>query len=188
MSQKSFRALGVSADVAQALAARDINMPFPIQELVIPAALTGADVLAKAPTGSGKTFAFGLPIVERADASAPTPTALVLVPTRELASQVAEELYFVAKPKRLRVAAAYGGASIASQSKRLRGAHIVVATPGRLQDLVERRLVKLDSCPDAHPRRGRPHARHGLQASGREDRPSPARRAADDALLGDARR
>ena len=145
MSQKSFRALGVSADVAQALAARDINMPFPIQELVIPAALTGADVLAKAPTGSGKTFAFGLPIVERADASAPTPTALVLVPTRELASQVAEELYFVAKPKRLRVAAAYGGASIASQSKRLRGAHIVVATPGRLQDLVERRLIKLDS-------------------------------------------
>ncbi|MET0937724.1 MAG: DEAD/DEAH box helicase [Gaiellaceae bacterium] len=145
MSQKSFRALGVSADVAQVLVARDINMPFPIQELVIPAALTGADVLAKAPTGSGKTFAFGLPIVERADASAPTPTALVLVPTRELASQVAEELYAVAKPKRLRVAAAYGGASIASQSKRLRGAHIVVATPGRLQDLVERRLVKLDS-------------------------------------------
>ena len=144
MSQKSFRALGVSADVAQALAARDINTPFPIQELVIPDALTGADVLAKAPTGSGKTFAFGLPIVERADATAPTPTALVLVPTRELASQVAEELYFVAKPKRLRVAAAYGGASISSQSKRLRGAHIVIATPGRLQDLVERRLVKLD--------------------------------------------
>ena len=144
MSQKSFRALGVSADVAQALAARDIHMPFPIQELVVPQALKGVDVLAKAPTGSGKTFAFGLPIVERADPAAPTPTALVLVPTRELASQVAEELYFVAKPKGLRVAAAYGGAPISSQSKRLRGAHIVVATPGRLQDLVERRLVKLD--------------------------------------------
>jgi len=144
LSQKSFRALGVSAEVTQALAARDITMPFPIQELVIPDALTGADVLAKAPTGSGKTFAFGLPIVERVDAAAPTPTALVLVPTRELASQVAEELYFIAKPKRLRVAAAYGGASISSQSKRVRGAHIVVATPGRLQDLVERRLVKLD--------------------------------------------
>jgi superfamily II DNA/RNA helicase len=134
----------VSADVAQALAARDIAMPFPIQELVIPHALTGVDVLAKAPTGSGKTFAFGLPIVELADPAAPTPTALVLVPTRELASQVAEELAAVARPKRLRVAAAYGGASIASQSKRLRGAHIVVATPGRLQDLVERRLVRLD--------------------------------------------
>jgi superfamily II DNA/RNA helicase len=144
LSQKSFRALGVSADVAQALAARDIHMPFPIQELVIPDALAGVDVLAKAPTGSGKTFAFGLPIVERISPDAPAPSALILVPTRELASQVAEELYFVAKPKGLRVAAAYGGAPISSQSKRLRGAHIVVATPGRLQDLVERRLVKLD--------------------------------------------
>jgi superfamily II DNA/RNA helicase len=144
LSQKSFRALGVSADVAQALAARDIDTPFPIQELVIPDALTGADVLAKAPTGSGKTFAFGLPLVERINPAAPAPSALVLVPTRELASQVTDELAAVARPKRLRVAAAYGGAPISSQSKRLRGAHIVVATPGRLQDLVERRLVKLD--------------------------------------------
>jgi superfamily II DNA/RNA helicase len=144
LSQNSFRALGVSADVAQALAARDIDTPFPIQELVIPDALTGADVLAKAPTGSGKTFAFGLPLVERINPAAPAPSALVLVPTRELASQVADELAAVARPKRLRVAAAYGGAPISSQSKRLRGAHIVVATPGRLQDLVERRLVKLD--------------------------------------------
>jgi ATP-dependent RNA helicase RhlE len=144
LSQQSFRALGVSADVAQVLAARDVHMPFPIQELVIPDALAGADVLAKAPTGSGKTFAFGLPLVERISSGAPAPSALILVPTRELASQVAEELYFLAKPKRLRVAAAYGGVPISSQSKRLRGAHIVVATPGRLQDLVERRLVKLD--------------------------------------------
>ena len=148
MSQKSFRALGVSADVAQALAARDINMPFPIQELVIPAALTGVDVLAKAPTGSGKTFAFGLPIVELADPAAPTPTALVLVPTRELASQVAEELYFVAKPKRLRVAAAYGGASISSQSKRLRGAHIVVATPGPPPGSRRAAARQARRCPD----------------------------------------
>ncbi len=144
MSQQSFHALGVSADVAQVLAARDIHMPFPIQELVIPDALTGVDVLAKAPTGSGKTLAFGLPIVERISPSAPAPSALILVPTRELASQVADELEAIARPKRLRVAAAYGGAPISSQSKRLRGAHIVVATPGRLQDLVERRLVKLD--------------------------------------------
>jgi ATP-dependent RNA helicase RhlE len=144
LSQQSFRALGVSADVVQVLAARDIHMPFPIQELVIPDALTGVDVLAKAPTGSGKTFAFGLPIVERIGPNDPAPSALVLVPTRELASQVADELEAIARPKRLRVAAAYGGAPISSQSKRLRGAHIVVATPGRLQDLIERRLVKLD--------------------------------------------
>ena len=73
-----------------------------------------ADVLAKAPTGSGKTFAFGLPIVELADPAAPTPTALVLVPTRELASQVAEELYFVAKPKRLNRSSAQTAAPIAT--------------------------------------------------------------------------
>jgi superfamily II DNA/RNA helicase len=144
LSKQSFLALGVSAHVAQALAARDIHMPFPIQELVIPDALAGIDVLAKAPTGSGKTLAFGLPLVERIDRSAPAPSALVLVPTRELASQVADELEAIARPKHLRVAAAYGGAPISSQSKRLRGAHIVVATPGRLQDLVERRLVKLE--------------------------------------------
>ncbi len=143
MSKKSFRALGVSAEVVQVLAARGIHDPFPIQALVIPDALAGRDVLAKAPTGSGKTFAFGLPLVERADPTAATPSVLVLVPTRELASQVADELEALARPKRLRVAAAYGGAPISSQSKRLRGAHIVVATPGRLQDLVERRLVDL---------------------------------------------
>jgi superfamily II DNA/RNA helicase len=144
LSQQSFRALGVSADVVQALAARHIHEPFPIQTVVIPDALTGVDVLAKSPTGSGKTLAFGLSLVERADPDGAVPSALVLVPTRELAAQVAEELAAVARPKRLRVAAAYGGAPISSQSKRLRGAHIVVATPGRLQDLVDRRLVKLD--------------------------------------------
>ena len=134
----------MSADVVQALAAQHIFTPFPIQTLVIPDALAGNDVLAKAPTGSGKTFAFGLPIVERTDPAGPTPAVLVLVPTRELAAQVADELGAIGRPKRLRVAAAYGGAPISSQSKRLRGAHIVVATPGRLQDLVERRLVSLD--------------------------------------------
>jgi ATP-dependent RNA helicase RhlE len=144
LPQQSFSALGVSANVVQALAARDIHAPFPIQRLVIPDALEGVDVLAKSPTGSGKTLAFGLPIIERLDASGPVPSALVLVPTRELAAQVADELEAIAGPKRLRVAAAYGGAPISSQSKRLRGAHIVVATPGRLQDLIERRLVNLD--------------------------------------------
>ena len=143
MSQ-SFRALGVSAEVAQALEERNITTPFPIQALVLPDAFAGLDVLAKAPTGSGKTFAFGLPIVERIKAADGEPSALVLVPTRELCSQVAGELELIGKSKRLRVAAVYGGAPIASQSKRARGAHVLVATPGRLQDLVERRLVSLD--------------------------------------------
>ena len=101
-------------------------------------------MLAKAPTGSGKTFAFGLPIIERATPADGEPSALVLVPTRELCAQVAGELEPLAKKKKLRVAAVYGGATISSQSKRARGAHVLIATPGRLQDLVERRLVSLD--------------------------------------------
>jgi superfamily II DNA/RNA helicase len=142
---ESFEALGVSAPVAQALAARDIVAPFRIQTLVLPDALAGRDVLAKAPTGSGKTIAFGLPVVERIDRGAKAPAALVLVPTRELALQVAEELETFAPAKGLKVALAYGGAPVRRQAEQLKGAHIVVATPGRLQDLVERRLVSLDA-------------------------------------------
>ena len=143
MSQ-SFRALGVSAEVAHALEQRGIATPFPIQALVLPDALAGLDVLAKAPTGSGKTLAFGLPIVERTKAADGLPSVLILVPTRELAAQVAGELELIGKSKGLHAAAVYGGAPIASQSKRARGAHVLIATPGRLQDLVERRLISLD--------------------------------------------
>jgi superfamily II DNA/RNA helicase len=141
---QSFPDLGVSPQIASALEQRGITMPFPIQALVLPDALAGLDVLAKAPTGSGKTYAFGLPVVERTTPADGEPSVLVLVPTRELASQVAGELESIGKPKGLRVAAVYGGAPISSQSKRARGAHVLVATPGRLQDLIERRLVNLD--------------------------------------------
>jgi ATP-dependent RNA helicase RhlE len=141
LSQQSFRALGVSDEVAQALAARDITYPFPIQALVLREAFAGSDLLAKAPTGSGKTLAFGLPIVERGGRG--LPSALVLVPTRELATQVSDELGRIAKPKGLHVAAVYGGAPIGAQQKRAREANVLVATPGRLQDLIDRRMVKL---------------------------------------------
>jgi superfamily II DNA/RNA helicase len=141
---QQFSALGVSAPVVQALAAGGITSPFQIQDRVVPEALRGADVLAKSPTGSGKTLAFALPIVELIEPGEAAPAALVLVPTRELASQVAEELRFVGVPKRLRVAVAYGGAPLGAQAKKLRGAELLVATPGRLQDLVERKLVSLD--------------------------------------------
>jgi superfamily II DNA/RNA helicase len=144
MSEHSFRALGVCADVEAVLAARAITAPFPIQSLVVPAALSGADVLAKSPTGSGKTLAFGLPLVERAATGGGTPRALVLVPTRELAAQVAADLEPIAAAKGLRVLAVYGGTRIAGQSKRLAGAHLVVATPGRMLDLLERRIAKVD--------------------------------------------
>jgi superfamily II DNA/RNA helicase len=143
MSQ-SFGALGVSAEVEQALAARGIVEPFRIQSLVVPDALEGRDILGQAPTGSGKTLAFALPIVELVSAGEPAPVALVLAPTRELALQVTEELTLVGKPKGIRAAAAYGGAPVGPQVKRLRGAHVVVATPGRLNDLVQRRMLSLE--------------------------------------------
>ena len=141
---QSFHELGVSARVSEALAARDIHAPFRIQGLVLPDALTGRDVLAKSPTGSGKTLAFSIPIVERLDAGDARPSALILVPTRELAAQVTAEIGTLAPARDLRVAAVYGGVSIGSQAKASRDAHILVATPGRLQDLVDRKIVSLD--------------------------------------------
>ena len=134
--QRTFQALGVSAAVEQALAARGIVVPFRIQSLVLPDALAGGDVLAKSPTGSGKTLAFGIPLVEGATDSGRSPVALVLVPTRELVLQVAAEIASFAGAKKVRVGVAYGGAPVGSQAKKLRGAQIVIATPGRLQDLV----------------------------------------------------
>ena len=138
-----FRSLGVSGVIADVLARRGIESPFQIQALVIPEALQGGDVLAKSPTGSGKTLAFAIPIVERIDAAARRPAALVLVPTRELCAQVTEEFELVAGD-RLEVASVYGGVPLAAQARAAKTAHVLVATPGRLQDLVDRRLVSLD--------------------------------------------
>src|SRR5881398_2206682 len=143
MSNQSFRSLGVRPQVVDALAARGITTPFPVQELVLPDALAGSDVLVKSPTGSGKTLAFALALVERTRKGGSTPSALVLVPTRELAAQVAEQLRAPARAAGLKVAAVYGGVPLMRQSKQARGAEILVATPGRLHYLIERRLVSL---------------------------------------------
>ena len=143
MTQHTFRELGVSTPIVDALSARSIHQPFPIQALVLPDALAGIDVLAKSPTGSGKTLAFAVPIVERTVATDPRPTALVLVPTRELAAQVTAELQSLAPSKKLTVAAVYGGMPLNAQAKRAKRAHVLVATPGRLEDLANRRLVDL---------------------------------------------
>jgi ATP-dependent RNA helicase RhlE len=144
MQEPSFAALGLSADLVDALAARGIASPFQIQTRTIPAALDGQDILAKSPTGSGKTLAFAAPIVERVQSADPRPTALVLVPTRELAVQVTEEFESLATARGLVVASVYGGVPIPKQAERAKRAHVLVATPGRLQDLIERRLVSLD--------------------------------------------
>jgi superfamily II DNA/RNA helicase len=139
----TFRSLGVPEAIADALAAQGIDEPFPIQAATIPPALEGSDVCGKAPTGSGKTIAFGVPMVARVTRSAPKrPHGLVLAPTRELAIQVAEALASIAGD--LRVLAVYGGANIETQIKKVRsGVDIVVATPGRLLDLLDRKVCDL---------------------------------------------
>ena len=109
MSNQSFRSLGVRPQVVDALAARGITSPFPIQERVLPDAIAGSDVLAKSPTGSGKTLAFGLALIERTSPGGTTPSVLVLVPTRELAAQVTDELRAPARVAGLKVASVYGG-------------------------------------------------------------------------------
>jgi ATP-dependent RNA helicase RhlE len=140
---KSFQELGVSAPVVTALTRQGIEHPFAIQNLVLPDALGGLDILAESPTGSGKTLAFALPIVERTPSGSAHPGALVLVPTRELAIQVAADIEPLAAAKGLRVVTVYGGAPIGRQIDRARKAHILVATPGRLFDLIERGAVRL---------------------------------------------
>jgi superfamily II DNA/RNA helicase len=143
MSQ-SFSALGVSAPIVKALDRLGIASPFAIQSIVLPDALAGIDILAAAPTGSGKTLAFGIPMIERAAGAGGHPSALVLVPTRELASQIVAALRPLASARDLRIAAVYGGTSVTGQAQKARRAQILVATPGRLHDLLERRLVSLD--------------------------------------------
>jgi ATP-dependent RNA helicase RhlE len=143
MQNQSFRELGVSAPVADALVAQSIEHPFPIQARALPDALQGVDVLVRSPTGSGKTLAFVLPIVERTSPGDARPSALVLVPTRELASQVTEDFQPLARARGLTVAPAYGGVPLRSQASRIKDADILVATPGRLEDLANRRLVNL---------------------------------------------
>jgi ATP-dependent RNA helicase RhlE len=140
----TFAELGVSRPVTEALRALGIEVPFPIQTLVIRDAIAGRDVLARSQTGSGKTLAFALPIVERVRPDEPTPVALVLVPTRELAQQVADDFAAPARAKGLRVGVAYGGTSVREQSRGIGKAHIVIATPGRLQDIAERGMLKLE--------------------------------------------
>jgi superfamily II DNA/RNA helicase len=142
----SFASLGVSADLVAALAERGIAEPFAVQSLTIPDALAGRDICGKAKTGSGKTLAFGIPILERTGAGAPgRPRGLVLVPTRELAVQVAEVLEPLGLVRGRTVRAVYGGTDIEREIKKLRvGVDVIVATPGRLIDLLDRGELSLD--------------------------------------------
>ena len=145
-SSTSFLDLGVSEAVIATLAQRGIDRPFPIQVMVIQDATAGRDTLAKSQTGSGKTLGFAIPIVEQLDPEAQKrPEALILVPTRELAQQVKDDLHDIARAKHLKTKVVYGGTRVTEQSKGVREAHILIATPGRLQDLADRKLVRLDA-------------------------------------------
>jgi ATP-dependent RNA helicase RhlE len=144
MKSDSFADLGVSEVVSRELSKRGITSPFAVQGMVIPDVLAGHDVLAQSPTGSGKTLAFGVPLVERLKDSDPRPSALVLAPTRELALQIVEDLRSLAHVRALSIAAVYGGAGIVKQARIAARAHILVATPGRLLDLIDRREVSLE--------------------------------------------
>jgi ATP-dependent RNA helicase RhlE len=139
----SFADLGISKPVVGALAKRDITQPFPVQQMVIRDALAGHDLLVQSPTGSGKTLAFGIPLVDRVEPSAKHLSALVLAPTRELANQIADELQSVAHARGLRIAAVYGGVGFGPQCDAARRADIVIATPGRLEDLLGRGVISL---------------------------------------------
>ena len=143
MSSPSFADLGVSRPVVQALASRGVTNPFPVQRLVVPDVLAGRDVLVKSPTGSGKTLAFGLPLVDLVADAKRRPAALVLAPTRELAAQIVDELRGAAHARACSITAVYGGTGLARQSKLAGRAHALVATPGRLEDLIERGAVSL---------------------------------------------
>jgi superfamily II DNA/RNA helicase len=146
MPPTSFAELGVPAALCARLDELGITEPFPVQAATLPDALAGRDVCGKAPTGSGKTIAFGLPLLARVQPAKPRrPSALILVPTRELASQVEEQLNALCAGTKTRVLAVYGGAGMQRQMRDLqRGVEVVVATPGRLKDLLDRGSLRLD--------------------------------------------
>ena len=141
----SFAELGLSDNIARAVSALGFETPTPIQAQAIPVLLSGRDLIGNAQTGTGKTAAFGLPVIQKIDINRVEPQALILAPTRELAVQVAQGIHDFAKNSDIRVVVVYGGQPIDRQFRALHnGAHIVVGTPGRLLDHLRRGSLKLD--------------------------------------------
>jgi superfamily II DNA/RNA helicase len=143
----TFTDLGVDQDMADALAAKGILEPFPIQEQTIPLALDGQDIIGQAKTGTGKTFGFGLPLLQRIGKDpAPGVVALIVVPTRELCVQVTEDIELAAGNRPTKIVSIYGGKAYEGQIEQLKaGAQVVVGTPGRLIDLNNQRLLDLSN-------------------------------------------
>lgn len=148
---KTFEELGVSPEIRKAIEEMGYESPMPVQEEVIPYLLgNGNDVVALAQTGTGKTAAFGLPLIQKIDVKQRVPQALILCPTRELCLQIAGDLTDYSKYiTDLKILHVYGGSSIESQIRSLKqGVHIIVATPGRLIDLMERKVAHLETIKD----------------------------------------
>jgi ATP-dependent RNA helicase DeaD len=153
VAEASFDDLGLSEPIRRGIAERGYLRPTPVQAATLRPILEGKDVIVRSKTGTGKTAAFAIPMLERIPAGRRRPSALVMCPTRELALQVAEEISALGKHKDLSVVAIYGGASMGDQLDRLeKGAEIVVGTPGRIYDHIRRKTLKLDgvlvSCLD----------------------------------------
>lgn len=145
MDINRFDELDLSSHVLQDLKYHGLEKPMPIQGEAIPVLLSGRDLIAEAKTGTGKTLAFGIPIIEKIDCGAHGVQALILTPTRELAKQVAGEMKKIGYRKNVRSLPIYGGTSINGQARMLdRGVHVVVGTPGRIIDLLNRRILRLD--------------------------------------------
>lgn len=142
----TFEELGIAPHICKAVHELGFEQPMPVQEQVIPLMLSGQrDIIALAQTGTGKTAAFGLPLIQEAEPDSKIPHALILCPTRELCIQITNDLTNYARfTKGISILAVYGGSSIATQISALKkGVQIVVATPGRMLDLIERKAVKL---------------------------------------------
>ena len=141
-----FSELQLEKSLLQAIENIGFEEATPVQSATIPLALEGRDVIGQAQTGTGKTAAFGLPMLNKIDSNRPELQALVIAPTRELAIQTQEELYRLGKEKKVKVQSVYGGADIGRQIRALKNKpHIVVGTPGRLLDHINRRTLKLDT-------------------------------------------
>src|SRR5690349_23388206 len=142
---EAFAALGVRPSILRALAEAQFTTPSEIQSLLIPRALAGVDILGQARTGTGKTAAFGIPVLQRAEKGLST-QAIILVPTRELAVQVDAEIKRLAEFTPIRCVPVYGGQKISAQMKFLKhGPEIVVGTPGRVIDLLDRRIINFNN-------------------------------------------
>ena len=145
MDTVQYDSLNLTPEIRKAVQDMGFTEPTEIQQKAIPAMASGADVIAQAPTGTGKTCAFGIPIIEQINEEDSQPQAVILCPTRELSTQICDELRHLAKYRPgIRIAAVYGGQPIAKQINALKkGAHIVVATPGRLLDHMNHRTIDL---------------------------------------------